>query len=125
MKKSVLIASIVVGLAFVLTLPAISKQDDKEAQRLQEARKHSEWVAKSLKEMQTVKVGMSREELLKVFEGEGGLSTRNHRTYVYRECPYIKVDVDFETVDDSPFEQDKRDKIVKISKPYLAWSVTD
>jgi hypothetical protein len=33
--------------------------------------------------------------LLKVFTTEGGLSTRFQHTYVYSECPYIKVNVRF------------------------------
>jgi hypothetical protein len=88
---------------------------------------HTEWIAKSLKEMQTIKVDMTREELLKVFQEEGGISTRTQRRYVYRECPYIKVDVEFEPVGS---RQDKvteypKDKIVKISKPFLEFSIRD
>jgi hypothetical protein len=40
---------------------------------------HTHWFAASLKEMQTVKVGMSRGELLKVFTTEGRLSTVRQR----------------------------------------------
>jgi hypothetical protein len=39
---------------------------------------------------------MTRSDLLKVFATEGGLSWSTQRTYVYRQCPYIKVDVKFE-----------------------------
>jgi len=53
---------------------------------------HIEWVVARLKAMQSVKVGMRRAELLKVFSEEGGgLSNRTQRTYVDRECPYFKV----------------------------------
>ena len=38
---------------------------------------------------------MTREELMKVFRTEGGLSTGLHRTFVSRECPYFKGDVEF------------------------------
>ncbi|HZT59922.1 MAG TPA: hypothetical protein VFA21_15025 [Pyrinomonadaceae bacterium] len=126
MKKLTLIALTVVALAFALTLSAFSKQGDKEAQR-QEARNHTEWVARSLKEMQAVKVGMTRADLLKVFEEEGGISTRTQQTYVYRECPYFKVDVRFEPVGELHGKEfvSSGDKIVNISRPYLAWSVAD
>jgi hypothetical protein len=125
MKKWTLITLTVVALAFVLTLPAFSKQGDKEAQR-QEARKHTEWVAKSLKEMQTVKVGMTRADLLKVFEEEGGISTRTQQTYVYRGCLYFKVDVTFEPVGDAKSgHKYPGDKIVKLSQPYLDWAHAD
>jgi hypothetical protein len=46
--------------------------------------------------METIKPGMTREELLKVFATEGGLSTGLNRTFVSRDCPYFKVDVEFE-----------------------------
>lgn len=88
---------------------------------------YTTWVVDSLKRMQSVKVGMSRSDLLEVFKEEGGLSTRTWRRYVYRECPYIKVDVEFEPVE---AKEDKTteyasDKIVSISNPYLEWSIID
>ncbi len=77
--------------------------------------------------MQAVKVGMTRADLLKVFEEEGGISTRTQQTYVYRECPYFKVDVRFEPVGELHGKEfvSSGDKIVNISRPYLAWSVAD
>jgi hypothetical protein len=92
-----------------------------------------EWVAESLKEMQQIKVGMTRADLLRVFTKEGGLSTGLNRTYVYRGCPYMKVDVEFEPVGRPArdgegrvtLEEAGEDVIKKISKPYLDWSVLD
>lgn len=88
---------------------------------------HTEWIAKSLKEIETVKVGMTRADLLRVFQEEGGISTRTWRRYVYRDCPYIKVDVEFEPVGEAKnkLNEDPKDKIVKISKPFLEWSIMD
>jgi hypothetical protein len=69
----------------------------------------------------TIKPGMTRAELLKVFTTEAGLSTRTHRTYVYRECPYIKVDVEFASLQNpgDEFAESAEDTIVKLSHPYL------
>ena len=91
------------------------------------ADEHTEWIAKSLKEIETVKVGMTRADLLTVFKEEGGISTRTWRRYVYRDCPYIKVDVEFEPVGEpeNQVNQSPRDKITKISKPFLEWSIVD
>src|ERR1700684_2297029 len=50
------------------------------------------WVTDVLEKMETIKAGMTREELLKVFSTEGDLS---NRTFVSRDCPYFKVDVEF------------------------------
>lgn len=91
------------------------------------ADEHTEWIAKSLKEIETVKVGMTRGDLMKVFTEEGGISTRTSRRYVYRECRYIKVDVEFEPVGETEnkLSQSPGDKIIKISKPFLEWSIID
>jgi hypothetical protein len=83
--------------------------------------------------MESIRPGMAREELMKVFRTEGGLSTGLHRTFVSRECPYFKVDVQFRAVGrpdrDSDgrvtLEEDARDIIVKISRPYLQFSIVD
>jgi hypothetical protein len=80
-----------------------------------------------LRECQTIKPGMTRSDLLKMFKTEGGVSTARHRTFVYRGCPYIKIDVDFRLSDlkQNVLEEKPTDIIAGISKPYLEWSVMD
>ena len=80
-----------------------------------------------LTECQKIKPGMTRAELLKVFTTEGGVSSPTFRTFVYRGCPYVKVDVEFTLSDpkQNVLEERPTDTISKISKPYLAWSVDD
>jgi hypothetical protein len=82
-------------------------------------------VAKVLKDCQTIKPGMTRAELSNVFSTEGGFSTLMHRTYVYHDCPYIKVDIDFTPSDPKQDVEQPTDTVTKISKPYLGWSVGD
>jgi hypothetical protein len=120
MKRLVIISSISL-LTFAMIASARSFRPQEKSMD------HSEWVAKSLSEIQTIKVGMTREDLLKVFTVEGGLSTRTWRRFVFRECPYIKVDVEFEPVG-SPQDKLKEhteDRIIRISKPYLEQSISD
>lgn len=113
----------------VLTLTASFLPDQSSGR----SREQTEWVAESLKEMQQIKVGMTRADLLRVFTTEGGISTSIHRTYVYRGCPYMKVDVEFEPVGRPArdgegrvtLEEAGEDVIKKISKPYLDWRVLD
>src|ERR1700690_3519009 len=62
------------------------------------ADEHREWVGKTLEKMETIHPGMTREDLLRIFTTEGGLSTGLRRTYVRQECPYFKVDVEFKAV---------------------------
>jgi hypothetical protein len=78
---------------------AISVRATQKASPIQAFDKdHTAWVAESLKRMQTIKPGMTRTDLLKVFTTEGGLSTGLQRTFVSQDCPYFKVDVEFEAV---------------------------
>jgi hypothetical protein len=70
---------------------------------------------------------MTRQDLLKVFTTEGGVSTRFQRTYVYSACPYIKVNVQFKLAksEENAMEENPDDIIDSISQPYLAGSVMD
>jgi hypothetical protein len=88
---------------------------------------HTDWIAKSLKEIETIKVGMTRADLLRVFEEEGGISSRTSQRYGYRNCPYVKVDVVFEPVDkpNDSLSPNTEDKIIKISKPFLELPIMD
>jgi hypothetical protein len=79
------------------------------------------WIAKVLKQIDAIHPGMPRGELQLRFTTEGGLSTRRQKTYVYRDCPYIKVDVVFSQTGATEAE----DKIVSISRPYLGYAVMD
>jgi hypothetical protein len=91
------------------------------------------WVAEVLKRMQTIKPGMTRQTLLTAFTTEGGLSTGLQRTFVSRDCPYFKVDVEFQAVGRPNRDENGRvtlvegdeDIILKLSTPYLQFSVMD
>ena len=102
-------------------------------QKQEPSQDHVAWVGQVLKQIQTIKPGMTRTDLLRVFATEGGLSTPLHRTFVSRDCPYFKVDVEFRAVGRASRDGDGRetmvegsqDIIVKISRPYLAFGIID
>jgi hypothetical protein len=84
-------------------------------------------VLQALDAVNNLKKGMTRAEVEKVFRLEGGLFSRNQSFYVYRDCPYIKVQVTFDLdpeykdfVTGSP-----KDIVQSVSKPYLEYPVTD
>jgi hypothetical protein len=81
---------------------------------------HTQWVSSVLAWIATIKPGMTRIELLRVFTTEGGLSTRTHRTYVLKQCRTIKIDVEF-----SISGNEAEDTITQISKPYLDYGIYD
>jgi len=68
-----------------------------------------------------------------VFTTEGGHSTGLQRTYVSRDCPYFKVDVEFKPFGRLERDGDGRvtrtegsdDVIDKISRPDLQFSIMD
>lgn len=80
-----------------------------------------------LTQCQTIKPGMTRADLLKIFAPSGGLSTAGHATFFYRKCAYIKVRVDFALSDPKQKTEEKcrADRIINISQPYLDWSIID
>ncbi|MDE2963121.1 MAG: hypothetical protein OXU26_04355 [Acidobacteriota bacterium] len=103
---------------------------------------HINWLGDRMKEAMSIRVGMSLEELLRVFEPDGGLQTTSlmeriqpsgdaddetlsHRTdegrFVLRTCPLLKVRVHFEIpAGINPIEASRKDvKITKLSKVYL------
>ena len=88
----------------------------------------TEQIIDILKECESIKPGMTRADLLKIFTTEGGLYTQTERTFDHKRCLCIKVDVEF-----APTKSKKRiqpeqptDTITKISKPYLGiYSIGD
>jgi hypothetical protein len=99
----------------------------------QVSKNHMAWVAEVLKRMETIGPGMTRKALYRVFTTEGGLSTGLQRTFVSRDCPYFKVDVEFQAGGRPDRDgngrvtlvEDGRDLILKISRPYLQFSIMD
>jgi hypothetical protein len=83
-----------IALACIVAMSAVaqSKYDQSTPDIEQE---HTAWVVSVIRSAQSIKVGMTRSDLMKVFTTKGGLSTTSQRTYVYRQCPLIKVDVKF------------------------------
>jgi len=99
----------------------------------QDSPDHVAWVAESLKHMLTITPGMSRDQLLRVFSTEGGISTALQRTFVSRDCPFFKVDVTFYRATGSNTNANRdevlreldNDTIASVSRPYLQFSIMD
>jgi hypothetical protein len=126
LRMFVLFAGVAIGAAQPFQASA-------QSTRGQSAEDHVAWVAQGLKRMQTIKPGMTRQALLTAFTTEGGLSTGLQRTFVSRDCPYFKVDVEFQAVGRPNRDgngrvtlvEDGQDIILKISRPYLQFTIAD
>jgi len=87
---------------------------------------HAAWLTQVLERMETIKPGMTRWDVLRVFRTEGarqtftmgGAPTVLRERFVSQDCPYFKIDVEFQPT----FGVLNRDVIVKVSKPYVQFS---
>lgn len=116
-----------VGLVAVLlitTLRVLAQEVEIDRPDRKIDREHTQWIDHVMRSIATIKPGMTRRELLRVFTTEGGIFTRKKQRYAYRHCPYIKVEVDFSPLDDAQ-QLSPDDKIVKISRPFLEYSIMD
>ncbi len=113
----------VIVISSILAVSAVAQSGGPRGYGSEFDREHTEWIADALHSMKAVKVGMTRADLEKVFTTEGGFSGPSWRTYVYRKCPYIKVDVKFAAA--SRVKELPTDKVVEISRPYLEWAIMD
>ncbi len=110
---------------FALVATAVCQSAQPHASSIDQ--QHTEWIAAALREINTIHIGMNRADLMRVFTTEGGMefkdSATSHRKYVYRKCPYIKVDMTLEIT--SPETDLPTDRIKEISRPYLEWTIAD
>jgi hypothetical protein len=124
MNRLAWIASALFAMA-VVNVPAQESLNDSSRDSLID-RAHMKWVDHVMRSISTIKPGMTRRDLVAVFNEEGGLSTRTQRRYVYKHCPYIKVEVNFDPVGKTDMTvENPEDRIVKISRPYLEYAIGD
>jgi len=86
------------------------------------------WLIDRMMEAESIRVGMSRADLLRVFMPDGGLLRIPAARYVLRSCDLIKVDVDFrfpEGTSPRDLPPDTELTVLKISKPYLESMIMD
>jgi hypothetical protein len=83
-------------------------------------------IVQALEAAKKLKPGMLRADIEKDFQPDGGVSFRTQGRYVFRMCPYIKIDVNFdlqgptETPSPSP-----KDRIATVSRLYLEYPFAD
>ena len=82
-------------------------------------------VERALNDFQGIKVGMARRDVEKFFVVAGGMTFRNHTSYVYRDCEYLRVDVDFEANRETENAFSPDDKITGTSQIVVAYPAKD
>lgn len=90
----------------------------------QSSSESTQWLEQRIREAKTIKPGMTRQDLLKMCDVEGGLQPMLANRYVLKSCPLIKVEVDF----DAKATDKKKDNeitVVKVSRLYTDFAVVD
>ena len=94
---------------------------------------HRRWLAERYAEAVSVRPGMTRADLRRLFRPDGGLQSVPSGRYVLKSCGLIKVEVKF-ALPEGASREDFRDeneaaddalKITEVSKPYLEYGATD
>lgn len=111
-------------LSYVITIFALPKPWA-SAQARQECSSCSV-VERALKDLQSLKVGMARKDIAAHnFVMSGGMLFRDRTAYIYQDCEYIKLEIEF-TLDpavDQAFSD--KDTIKGVSKLALDYPVKD
>ena len=109
--------------AVLLGLAVLSGQ----AVRGSEQPNSCELVRQALLASQHLKAGMTRAEVEKEFQEDGGMTfssgTEHHDRYTYRTCGMIKIDVDLALTDES--KPGPKDRVISVSRPYLEFESKD
>ena len=96
---------------------------DERSQEMQ-----GKWLAKTFRQIESIKPGMHRRDLDSLFRHDGGIQVGpSEDRYVFKACSLIKIDVGFSLTgnSDDPFNEDPDDLITSVSKPYLQYPMFD
>jgi len=94
-----------------------------QTQQTCQPKDYSHWLQMSLIEIQTIRVGMTRGDLLKLFTPDSGFGAGGR--FRYQKSWMIAIDVTFATNNGDPEKTQSRDVITSISKPYLDFPAYD
>jgi len=88
---------------------------------------HRQWLYERYAEATSIKPGMSRADLLRVFKEDGGLQRIPATRYLLKSCKMIKIEVEFDTEYGQAYKEkpDADLKITKVSQPYLEYPHAD
>lgn len=88
---------------------------------------HQQWLEARYQEATSIKPGMTRADLLKLFEEAGGLQSIPASRYVLKSCSLVQIEVKFATKYGLEYRPvpDKELRITEVSRPYLERMAVD
>ncbi len=113
MNKTLALISVILVSIFFISCTKISNGQNQKS--------NCQCISDALADIEKIKVGMKRKDLMEMFRTDGGISAINPERFVYEKCSFIKIEVKFEFIDkNNRFPKgNPEDKIVEISKPYV------
>src|SRR5262249_40348441 len=85
---------------------------------------HNAWLGEQLKQLLSIKPGVTRAEVRKFMTTDGGVYDRAERTYMGKECTYCKVHITFRLVGAAENDGESANDIVEaVSTPYLGFDI--
>jgi hypothetical protein len=87
----------------------------------------TQWLHERYAEATSIKPGMSRADLLRVFREDGGLQTTPATHYILKSCDMIQIEAKFDMEYGRAYKEkpDPDLKITKVSRPYLKYPSMD
>jgi hypothetical protein len=79
------------------------------------------WLDERLKEAESIRVGNTYADVVKVFRRDGGLSSVTKHRFVLILCPFLKIDIEFEDTSGVKVRYPVPDtaRVARVSKPYF------
>src|SRR5713101_1431706 len=107
----------IVFLALLALNASLNSAQQPHFSDLEHTAEANQWIEDTLVSIQTIHVGMTRDDLEKRFTIEGGFhgGPLSRQVYEYKQCGFIKVEVEFNHL----LRLATEDKITRISRPYL------
>ena len=103
---------------FALSLPCF-------AQKPQDCGSQCKTVEQALVAVQDIKVGMTRNDLEKHFEMDGGFNFRGDTRYVFKGCSYLKITVEFILDPGVSRNFSPKDTVKSVSKLFVEYPIMD
>ena len=110
-----------------LILPFAAAAEEKPTPPVQ-SENHNELIMRWIKDFAIIQPGMTRAELDRKFNHDGGISTPSQLTYIHPECRHAKIQITFQNTlhdaDGRPIAL-LTDKVLSTSQPFLQIFTSD
>jgi hypothetical protein len=83
------------------------------------------WLAKCVQDAEALRPGTPRRVLLETFQEEGGLYSREWRTFIHKSCGMLKIHVTFSPARGVPGDSEHPDDEIETVTPYIGSFVVD